>query len=71
MTQYILHLVLSLRVHFLVSNLDTFKGFGLRKSLFHMNLDPELVLQDESRAGGCLDLAASVRFLALWVIFTT
>lgn len=36
---------------FLVSNFDTFKGFGLRKCLFHMNLDPALVLQDESRAG--------------------
>lgn len=33
---------------FLVSEFDTFKGFGLRKFLFHMNKNLELVLQGES-----------------------
>lgn len=34
-----------------MSNFDTFKGFDLRKFLFHLNKDPELVSQDKSRVG--------------------
>ena len=34
---------------FLMSSFDTFKGFGLRKFLFHMNKDPELISQDVSK----------------------
>lgn len=32
-----------------MSSFDTFKGFGLRKFLFHMNKDPELISQDVSK----------------------